>query len=92
LEAAMATIPHRQLRSETSKILMRVKNGEIIDVTVDGEVAATLVPPSSPVFERLLRSGAIRPSTATGPVNFMLLDRTKSDVSSDGLLRELRGD
>lgn len=88
----MTTIPHRQLRNESSKILERVKNGEIIDVTNNGEVAATLIPPSSSPFERLLRSGAVRRSTATGPADFTQLDRIRSDVSSEDLLRDLRGD
>ncbi|MFK0041114.1 type II toxin-antitoxin system Phd/YefM family antitoxin [Paenarthrobacter sp. NPDC090517] len=41
----MTTIPHRELRNQSSKILERVKNGEVIDVTNNGEVAATLIPP-----------------------------------------------
>ncbi|HET7415229.1 MAG TPA: type II toxin-antitoxin system prevent-host-death family antitoxin, partial [Arthrobacter sp.] len=40
----MSTIPHRELRNESSKILQRVKNGETIEVTNNGEIAATLVP------------------------------------------------
>ena len=50
----MTTIPHRELRNQSSKILERVKNGETIDVTNNGEIAATLIPPSSSPFERLL--------------------------------------
>jgi prevent-host-death family protein len=46
----MATIPHRELRNESSKILERVKNGETIDVTNNGEIAATLIPPSASPF------------------------------------------
>ncbi|WP_423183900.1 type II toxin-antitoxin system Phd/YefM family antitoxin [Arthrobacter sp. NyZ413] len=33
----MTTIPHRELRNNGSKILERVKNGETIDVTNNGE-------------------------------------------------------
>ena len=43
----MTTIPHRVLRNQSSKILERVKNGETIDVTNNGEVAATLIPPAA---------------------------------------------
>jgi prevent-host-death family protein len=88
----MTTIPHRQLRNESSKILERVKNGETIDVTNNGEVAATLIPPSSSPFERLLLAGAVRQAAATGPVDFTQFERTRSDVSSEDLLRDLRGD
>ena len=58
----MTTIPHRELRNQSSKILERVKNGETIDVTNNGEVAATLIPPSASPFERLLLSGQVRPA------------------------------
>lgn len=87
----MTTIPHRQLRNESSKILERVKNGETIDVTNNGEVSATLIPPASSPFERLLRSGAVRQSTA-GPVDFTQLERVQAEVSTEELLDDLRGD
>jgi prevent-host-death family protein len=56
----MTTIPHRELRNQSSKILERVKNGETIDVTNNGEVAATLIPPAASPFERLLLSASVR--------------------------------
>jgi prevent-host-death family protein len=59
----MTTIPHRELRNQSSKILERVKNGETIDVTNNGEIAATLIPPSSSPFERLLLAGQVRPAS-----------------------------
>lgn len=88
----MTTIPHRQLRNESSKILERVKNGEILDVTNNGEVSATLIPPSSSPFERLLLAGAVRPAASTGPVDFTLLARTRLDESSGDILDDLRGE
>ncbi|AUI51414.1 type II toxin-antitoxin system Phd/YefM family antitoxin [Arthrobacter crystallopoietes] len=87
----MTTIPHRQLRNESRKILERVKSGEIIDVTIKGEVAATLIPPSSSAFERLLLRGAVRPAASTGSVDFTLLARTRLDESSEDILADLRG-
>jgi prevent-host-death family protein len=89
-EAAMTTIPHRELRNQSSKILERVKNGETIDVTNNGEVAATLIPPSASPFERLLLSGNVRP--ASGPVDFQVLRRVTSDVGTAEMLSDLRGD
>lgn len=41
----MRTIPRRELRNNSSKILAAVKAGETIQVTNDGEVTAVLVPP-----------------------------------------------
>ncbi|MCA4134002.1 type II toxin-antitoxin system Phd/YefM family antitoxin [Arthrobacter sp. M4] len=87
----MTTIPHRELRNNSSKILERVKNGETIDVTNNGEIAATLIPPSVSPFERLLQQGAVRPATP-GPVDFTLVPRAKSDMATADILADLRGD
>ena len=85
----MTTIPHRQLRNESSKILERVKNGETIDVTNNGEIAATLIPPSASPFERLLLAGQVR---AAGPVDFSTLPRVTLESSTEEILDDLRGD
>lgn len=87
----MTTIPHRELRNQSSKILERVKNGETIDVTNNGEVAATLIPPAVSPFERLLLSGSVR-RAVSGPVDFQNLPRVKSDADSAEILSDLRGD
>ncbi|THJ66809.1 type II toxin-antitoxin system Phd/YefM family antitoxin [Arthrobacter echini] len=87
----MTIIPHRELRNQSSKILERVKNGETISVTNNGEVAATLVPPSRTPYERLLRSGGVRPAPA-GRVDFRLLQRVKIEDASADILSDLRGD
>ena len=88
----MITISHRQLRNKSSKILERVKNGEIIDVAIKGKVAARLIPPSSSPFERLLLGGAVGRAASTGPVDFTLLARTRLDENSGDILDDLRGD
>ncbi|MDQ0770213.1 prevent-host-death family protein [Pseudarthrobacter defluvii] len=87
----MTTIPHRELRNQSSKILERVKNGETIDVTNNGEVAATLIPPAASPFERLLLSGGVRPASES-PVDFRLLQRVASDAGTAELIDDLRGD
>jgi prevent-host-death family protein len=87
----MTTIPHRELRNQSSKILERVKNGEIIDVTNNGEVAATLIPPAASAFERLLMSGSVRQASKS-PVDFRLLERVTSDVGTTEMIDDLRGD
>ncbi|BCW53690.1 hypothetical protein StoSoilB19_10640 [Arthrobacter sp. StoSoilB19] len=87
----MTTIPHRELRNQSSKILERVKNGETIDVTNNGEVAATLIPPAASPFERLLLSGSVR-QAAESLVDFQLLQRVTSDVGTADIIADLRGD
>ena len=85
----MTTIPHRQLRNESSKILERVKAGETIDVTNNGEVTARLVPPSLSAFERLLASGSVR--RGKRPADFESIQRVKLQVSTHEILDDLRG-
>lgn len=86
----MTTIPHRELRNQSSKILERVKNGETIDVTNNGEITATLIPPSVSPFERLLQAGQVRP--ASGPVDYRALPRITSASSTSEILDDVRGD
>ena len=87
----MTTIPHRELRNQSSKILERVKNGETIDVTNKGEIAATLIPPAASPFERLLLSGSVRPASQSA-VDLRLLQRVASDVGTAEMITDLRGD
>ena len=39
------SIPHRERRNSSSKVLREVQSGETIEVTNNGEVVAVLVPP-----------------------------------------------
>ena len=87
----MTTIPHRELHNQSSKILERVKNGETIDVTNNGEISATLIPPSASPFERLLLAGQVRPAVK-GPVDFQALPRVTSEAGTAEILADLRGD
>ncbi|AXJ10257.1 type II toxin-antitoxin system Phd/YefM family antitoxin [Arthrobacter sp. PM3] len=87
----MTTIPHRELRNQSSRILERVKNGETIEVTNNGEVAAVLIPPSSSPFERLLLAGQIRPASP-GAVDFQSLARIRSADTTADILAAVRGD
>ncbi len=87
----MTTIPHRELRNNSSSILERVKNGETINVTNNGDVAATLIPPSVSIFEALLLSGQVRPATGAA-VDFRVLPRSSQEDSTADILADLRGD
>lgn len=87
----MTTIPHRELRNQSSRILERVKAGETIDITNNGEITATLIPPSASPLEQLLLSGNVR-TAASGGVDFMLLPRVEADSGSEEILADVRGD
>ncbi|MFJ6280071.1 prevent-host-death family protein [Arthrobacter subterraneus] len=87
----MTTIPHRELRNSSSKILERVRAGETITVTNNGEAAATLIPPSLSPFEQLLLSGNVRPAS-TGAVDFRVIPRVQQGENSADVLADLRGD
>jgi prevent-host-death family protein len=86
----MTTIPHRELRNSSSKILERVRAGETITVTNNGEAAATLIPPSLSPFEQLLLSGNVRPA-GTGAVDFRVIPRVHHGENSADVLADLRG-
>lgn len=88
----MTTIPHRELRNNSSKILERVKSGEIIDVTNNGEVAATLIPPSSSMVEKLIRAGRVRRAAPIAAVDLTQLERVTSEETTSEILLDLRGD
>lgn len=85
----METIPHRELRNDSSAILARVANGESIAVTNHGEIAAILTPPGTPVLDRLERAGAVRPARAER-TDFTRLRRAHADSAE--ILADLRGD
>ena len=68
----MTTIPHRELRNQSSKILERVKNGETIDVTNNGEIAATLISTVAVIARagsRLAFTAAFQPACRTALVS-----------------------
>lgn len=85
----METVPHRQLRNESSDILRRVAAGETIAVTNHGQVAAVMIPPPGTVLERLVASGNVR--LARRPASFSDIPRARG-IRSDEVLADLRGD
>jgi prevent-host-death family protein len=56
----MRAISHRSLRHNSSETLRNVAAGEIIEVTNHGQVAAVLVPQTSPSYEKLIAVGKVR--------------------------------
>ncbi|MDN5917003.1 MAG: type II toxin-antitoxin system prevent-host-death family antitoxin [Pseudonocardia sp.] len=78
------TIPHRELRNNSSAVLRDVAAGETVYVTNNGEVVAALVPPP--------RAGAaaVRVRRATVHGGFAELARTRVDRPVQEVLDELR--
>jgi prevent-host-death family protein len=82
------TIPHRELRNNSSAILARVAAGESILVTNHGDAAALMVPPTATALDRLRLTGRVRPARRASP-GFTQIHRTR-DVSSAEVLADLR--
>ncbi len=80
------TIPHRELRNNSSAVLREVQAGETVYVTNHGEVVAVLVPPPRAADTSL----RIRRATIRG--RFAELPRTSITESVRDVLDELRGD
>jgi prevent-host-death family protein len=80
------TIPHRELRNDSSAVLRAVREGESIEVTNNGEVVAILVPPPRRRGDNL----RIRRATARG--GFAGLPRVRLDHLVQEDLDDLRGD
>ena len=80
------TIPHRELRNNSSAVLRDVSQGETIQITNHGEVVAILVPPSAQQRSTLrVRRARIRGG-------FAHLERVELDHPVQESLDELRGD
>ena len=63
----MASIGIRDLKNNLSRVILRVSEGESIDVTDHGRVVARLTPPPAhdvepDGFENLVSAGTIRPA------------------------------
>lgn len=86
----MRTIPHRELRNNSSRILDEVKNGEIIEVTNHGEVVAVLIPPAGTRYERLVAAGKVR-QARPGP-KFTDIRPARSERDPLDVLAEMRGE
>lgn len=80
------TIPHRELRNNSSAVLREVAAGETVYVTNNGEVVAVLVPPP----RAGVASPRIRRATTRG--GFAELERTRIQEPVQDALDDLRGD
>lgn len=80
------TIPHRELRNNSSAILREVAGGESFAITNNGEVVALLVPPGGPSSPPLRR----RPARVRG--GFAGIARARLDHPVQEDLDALRDD
>ncbi len=80
------TIPHRELRNDSSAVLRAVQSGETIEVTNNGEVVAILIPPPRAPGTHL----RIRRATARG--GFAELHRLQLEHPVQDDLDDLRSD
>lgn len=80
------TIPHRELRNNSSAVLREVQAGESIEISNRGEIVAVLVPPSRQPHDSL----GVRKARVQG--GFSTLPRVRLDRPAQESLDELRGD
>jgi prevent-host-death family protein len=80
------TIPHRELRNNSSAVLREVRDGETLYITNNGEIVAILIPPPRTTADAL----RVRRATVRG--GFGELPRTRIQQPVQDVLDELRGD
>lgn len=80
------TIPHRELRNNSSAVLRDVQAGESIEISNHGEVVAILVPPPRQSLDSL----RVREAKVRG--GFSALRRVRLDSPVQESLDDLRGD
>ena len=84
----MSTIPHRELRNNSTEILRRVEAGEAFAITNHGRMVARLVPYTASLVDVLRDSGRITEST---PVDLDSLPIARG-LDSREVLEDLRGE
>jgi len=85
----MRTITHREMRNESGAILRDVANGETIQVTNHGRVAALIVPPSTDTLTALISRGEVRLARRP-PSSLRSIARRKSIVDSKSIVDDVR--
>ena len=88
----MRTISHRELRNSRAEVLRAVRGGETIEVTIHGEVAAVLVPPSLTPYERLVVAGKVREPRSERQVDLRDIQRVTLPVTTAEIIADVRGD
>lgn len=87
----MNTIPHRELRNNSSEILRRVEAGESFEVSNHGRVVAVISPKRRTRLDELRAAGKVR-EPSKDPVDLTTLPFHETVVSTEKILSDLRGD
>jgi antitoxin (DNA-binding transcriptional repressor) of toxin-antitoxin stability system len=78
------------MRNESGEILRLVANGETIQVTNHGQVAALIVPPGTDTLTELVSRGQVR--LAVRPLSSLrLVARRRAGADSKAIIDEIRG-
>lgn len=86
----MRTVTHREMRNQSGEILRRVADGETIQVTNNGQVAALIVPPGTDALAELVSRGHVR--VARSPASSLRsIERRKSTTASKAIVADVRG-
>lgn len=86
----MRTVTHREMRNQSGEILRQVADGESIQVTNNGQIAALIVPPTGDPLTSLLARGQVRVARRP-PSSLRGLARARSDIDSAEILADVRG-
>ena len=86
----MKTVTHREMRNQSGDILRRVADGETIQVTNNGQVAALIVPPGTDPLADLVSRGQVRVAR-THPSSLRSIVRRKGTVDSQRIVADARG-
>jgi prevent-host-death family protein len=84
------TIPHRELRNNSSAVLRDVQSGTTFRITNHGEVVAILTSPDKPPVTPPALGLKVWSARIRG--RFSELERTQLDIPTQKIMDELRGD
>jgi prevent-host-death family protein len=86
----MRTVTHREMRNQSGDILRSVADGETVQVTNNGTVAALIVPPGTDPLADLASRGQVR--VARNPTaSLRSIVRRKSTAGSQAIVADVRG-
>jgi prevent-host-death family protein len=86
----MRTVTHREMRNQSGEILRHVADGETIEVTNNGRLAALIVPPGADALTDLVSRGQVR--VARNPAaSLRSISRRKSTTGSKAIVADVRG-
>lgn len=86
----MRTVTHREMRNRSGEILRQVADGQTIQVTNHGQVAALIVPAGTDPLADLIARGQVR--VARNPTSSLRsIVRRKSTADSRAIVADVRG-